>query len=79
MSTRALDPKRCPLCHEPNECGLAAGKSKCWCFTQHVPEEVLARVPPEARGVACVCALCASGRRHPNEVMDIMTRLTKRH
>ena len=50
---------RCPLCGEPNECGVAAGKSTCWCWSAEVPAEALARVPEELRGKICVCEKCA--------------------
>ncbi len=50
---------RCPLCGGPNECGMAAGKSECWCFEAKIAPEVLARVPEEAKGKVCVCAKCA--------------------
>ncbi len=59
----APDPARCPLCGEENRCGVAAGSSSCWCFeAPPVPGEVLARVPAEAQGVACVCQRCARGK-----------------
>jgi hypothetical protein len=54
-----VDPARCPLCREPNDCQLAAGRTTCWCFETPVPPDVLARVPLEAQGVACVCKRCA--------------------
>ena len=43
------DPKRCPLCGETNECGRAAGKETCWCFSECMPRELLERVPESAR------------------------------
>ena len=49
---------RCPLCGGPNECGLAAGKSECWCFEAKIAPEVLERVPEEAKGKVCVCRGC---------------------
>jgi hypothetical protein len=57
-----VDPRRCPLCGGPNVCGVAAGADSCWCFTAQVPPDVVARVPEEARDVACVCRACAEGR-----------------
>lgn len=59
----APDPARCPLCGDENRCGVAAGSASCWCFeAPPVSSEVLARVPSEAQGVACVCQRCASGK-----------------
>ena len=56
--TAPVDPERCPLCGEANDCQVAAGRTRCWCFETRVPPELLARVPPEAQGVACVCRRC---------------------
>ncbi|HMQ12505.1 MAG TPA: cysteine-rich CWC family protein [Candidatus Competibacter phosphatis] len=61
---------RCPLCGQPNECGIAAGQSTCWCFETRIPPEVLEKVPPELRGVTCVCKACATGRRSPEETLE---------
>lgn len=62
------DPTRCPLCGGPNACALAADGADraaactdCWCTRVAIPAAVLARVPPIARGTACVCAACAGG------------------
>ena len=54
-----VDPRRCPLCGELNECGIAAGASTCWCFTTEIPPDVRDRIPPAARDLACVCRACA--------------------
>jgi len=45
-----LKQDRCPLCGGPNECGLAAGRSECWCFEAKIAPEVLERVPEEGEG-----------------------------
>ena len=50
---------RCPLCGESNECGAAAGKGVCWCWSAVVPAEAIARVPDDMRGTVCICARCA--------------------
>lgn len=57
----SLDAAKCPLCGRPNECQLctaAAYKGPCWCATVSIPEELLARVPPELRNKACICRAC---------------------
>jgi Cysteine-rich CWC len=59
-----VDPLRCPLCGNANECGMLKAAEKCWCFTAIIPEDVLARVPEEARNVACVCAICAKQEKN---------------
>lgn len=56
-----FDPACCPLCGQPNECQLcttAAYKGPCWCEQLSIPEELLARVPPEQRNQACICRRC---------------------
>jgi hypothetical protein len=54
------DPSRCPLCGEPNACGLAAGSAApCWCVSQRFDRELLARVPAGAAGRACICRRCS--------------------
>jgi hypothetical protein len=50
---------RCPLCGGPNECGVAAGTSTCWCWSAEIPAETLAGVPEAQRGRICVCEKCA--------------------
>jgi hypothetical protein len=57
-----LRPDRCPLCGGPNDCGMAAGKSECWCFEAKISAEALAQVPEEAKGKVCVCRKCAKER-----------------
>jgi hypothetical protein len=66
-ATAALDPTRCPLCGEPNQCAMeierASGEKQppCWCMAAGFDSAVLDRIPAPARGLACVCARC--GRR----------------
>jgi hypothetical protein len=55
----------CPLCGGPNECGAAANQATCWCFTVVIPGHVVARVPDDQRGRACVCARCAAAPASP--------------
>lgn len=53
---------RCPLCHGDNGCAPAASGSfetPCWCTGLRIDPHVLARIPAEARGVACLCRRCA--------------------
>ena len=55
------NPDRCPLCGEPNNCHLATQgdyKGPCWCMDETFPPELLARVPEDARGCACICQRC---------------------
>lgn len=70
MTPTDIAATRCPLCGQPNDCGIAAGKSTCWCFETRIPLEVLEKVPPELRGIACVCKACATGQRSPEETLE---------
>ncbi|MFZ1326546.1 MAG: cysteine-rich CWC family protein [Candidatus Contendobacter sp.] len=74
MST---DPSRCPLCGQPNHCAIATGHSHCWCFETVIPAQAADRVPPEARGLACLCKACATGRRDPAQTLDQLQRLLR--
>jgi hypothetical protein len=73
-----VDPARCPLCGEANQCQLAAGRTTCWCFEHKVPAPVLARVPLAAQGLACVCRRCADGKADAQARRDRAIRWTKR-
>jgi hypothetical protein len=59
----AIDPMLCPLCGSANECGMAGATEKCWCFNAIIPEDVLGRVPEQARDLACICERCAKQTR----------------
>jgi hypothetical protein len=59
-----LNATRCPLCGYDNRCAMeierATGQKPgpCWCVSQSFSAELLARLPDEARGKACICANC---------------------
>jgi hypothetical protein len=58
-----LDPHRCPLCGQANQCtpgGPASAAPPCWCFSAPVSRAALERLPAEARGKACLCPRCAA-------------------
>ena len=53
----------CPLCGGPNACAAAQSGSfdtPCWCREATFSPDLLARLPDEERGQACVCQDCAS-------------------
>jgi hypothetical protein len=59
-----VDPARCPLCGGENACAMAcdepqAQRGACWCTAMRFSPDLLARVPPELRHKACICATCA--------------------
>ncbi len=60
-----MNPDKCPLCGGENHCaalkllpGEDAAGLDCWCFHSAIPKELLARIPAEQRGKACVCSSC---------------------
>ncbi len=59
-----LDPTRCPLCGQPNQCAgqveRATGVQQpaCWCTQREFSEELLQRVPAALRRKACICPAC---------------------
>jgi hypothetical protein len=67
-----LRPDRCPVCGGPNDCGMAAGKSECWCASVKISAEALEKVPEGAKGNVCVCANCARIASAP-----VHTRITE--
>jgi prepilin-type N-terminal cleavage/methylation domain-containing protein/prepilin-type processing-associated H-X9-DG protein len=40
-----------------------SGNSPCWCEAEEIPAALLARIPPEQRGRACICRTCLEGFR----------------
>jgi cysteine-rich CWC protein len=51
-------PDRCPICGGPNDCGMAAGKSECWCAGVKISAAALEKVPEGAKRKVCVCRKC---------------------
>jgi len=60
------DPTRCPLCGKRNVCAMEVERETgisqppCWCLAAQFDAALLARIPPEARNKACICATCAA-------------------
>jgi hypothetical protein len=65
----SFDASLCPLCGKTNVCAMELEKSTgvkqaaCWCVGVDFSAELLARLPTEAKGRACICAACAAGER----------------
>lgn len=63
---RNIDPCRCPLCGQSNQCAnevqreTGVSQDPCWCTTAVFAPALLARIPDDARRLACVCARCAA-------------------
>ena len=56
----------CPLCGALNQCAMEEERETgvkqeepCWCVAMSFDEDLLARLPPEKRNLACICAVCA--------------------
>jgi hypothetical protein len=59
---KPLPERCCPLCGAANECAAAASgdfNTPCWCRGVTFTAELLAAVPEEMRGRACICRRCA--------------------
>ena len=63
--TCAIDAGRCPLCGKANQCARVEDPNakECWCATQLIAPELLARVPAQAVGCACICRSCVEAAR----------------
>ena len=66
-----IDPSRCPLCGQPNQCAMELARisgqpatGPCWCTQVSFSPDLLAQVPTAAQKRACICARCASA--HPS-------------
>ena len=65
--TATLAATQCPLCGKANQCAMEVQRvtgqpqPPCWCTQVDFSPELLERLPPQARGVACICADCAKG------------------
>jgi hypothetical protein len=59
-----VDATRCPLCGGDNRCAIEleheTGRKQppCWCMDGNFTPALLARIPVQARGQACICARC---------------------
>jgi hypothetical protein len=61
-----FEPGRCPICGGASECQYASTdgyKGLCWCAKEDFPQELLRRVPEDARNVACICRRCVISAR----------------
>ena len=64
-SPPSIDPSACPLCGGLNRCAMEVARETgrapeaCWCTGVDFSADLLARVPAEARGLACICENCA--------------------
>ncbi|WP_092940913.1 cysteine-rich CWC family protein [Paracidovorax wautersii] len=66
---RPLDPTRCPVCGQRNQCAVEAGRpaAECWCMQAPMDPAALAAIPPAAIGLACLCPQCAAGAQAASE------------
>jgi hypothetical protein len=65
----ALEPTRCPLCGQVNQCAMEAERTSgvkqppCWCTDLKFDRELLEQLPDQALGKTCICPACARGSR----------------
>jgi len=57
MSKKQLSETKCPICAGSNNC-QAHSQESCWCNRVTIPEELLALVPEQYQGKACICQDC---------------------
>jgi len=59
-----VNPCLCPLCGQENRCAMEIERTTgvkqdaCWCTTARFTQELLAKIPSQAAGKACICAKC---------------------
>lgn len=53
----SIDQAQCPLCQKNNHCGVN-GAEPCWCVSSDIKPDLLAQVPKNFSGKACVCQKC---------------------
>lgn len=56
-NTGAIDPKKCPLCGQSNDCGVNEG-ADCWCRAETFTEALLSNIPVEHSRQTCICQHC---------------------
>lgn len=60
------DPGLCPLCGGDNRCAMEIERETgqvqppCWCLEARFDPALFERIPPAARGQACICARCVA-------------------
>ncbi|CAB5720928.1 Uncharacterised protein [Delftia tsuruhatensis] len=62
MTKPPLDASLCPLCGRSNRCAVMEGGDPggCWCMDAPISPDALARIPQDARDLACLCPTCAA-------------------
>jgi hypothetical protein len=59
----------------PNQCAMEIAKATgqaqepCWCVNAYFTPELLAKLPEEAKGQACICAGCAAKAAQPAQTL----------
>ncbi|EIK54059.1 hypothetical protein YO5_02982 [Stutzerimonas stutzeri TS44] len=62
-----VEPSRCPLCGQPNQCAECdpGVQQPCWCMSASIARDALERIPAPLRNQACLCPRCARGDSAP--------------
>ncbi|BBL26512.1 cysteine-rich CWC family protein [Comamonas terrigena] len=64
VASTSVDPLRCPLCGQSNQCAITAGLApeSCWCMGADIAPDALAAIPEAQRRQSCLCPRCAAGQ-----------------
>ena len=71
--TPLISKSKCPLCGKFNQCAMEIERETgvrpdpCWCVGLDFSADLLAKLPPEEQGKACICEACA---RKPTQALD---------
>jgi hypothetical protein len=60
----------CPICGNDNDCAHEQGlpDGACWCSHIAVPKELMARIPDNLKGKACICRNCILDFRSMHQI-----------
>lgn len=55
-----IDKRKCPICGKNNSCihEQDLQDDTCWCSHIEVPKELIAQIPDNLKGKACICHDC---------------------
>lgn len=62
----------CPICGQDNNC--KHGQGNCWCETEEFPKYVLALIPEDKKGKACICKSCLEKLKNKGENLNVKNK-----
>jgi hypothetical protein len=72
------EPDLCPLCRQPNDCAVAAGRMHCWCFDVEIDETSRNRAREVASEGVCICRACGVRPAPAQRLADALELLKRR-